>query len=287
MFRNKILFSWSLLSQFQSSRRIECNWKSFERYFAVLLVGFLISYNITAEYIYEKDYEFFSLATINTNICSLFIVPLVFSIDINIYEMKHVNLHHRKLLLYIDLFVFNILLLNIVFELQYGLLTYFIDSTISVNVNDLFTQTTWRAFGFCNKFWISKLMKMFAVKILHHQRCVGPLKCRHVPYLKWCSITRVQVLLWQKRYQQPINNWNDTNLHFKAILLRQQPESNETCFVFHWFLTSMVTSIQPLFEYIQLYSLYGEVFTVKLTPNDTTVVWWRRYTYPLISNKSK
>eukprot|EP01084_Bolivina_argentea_P136118 239753_1 len=162
---------------------IQSKWNSFERYFVIMMIGLFVSYNMAYEYAGDKDYTFYSLAAINMNIRFSFIVPLALSLDINLRN------HHKcknKLLLCTELFVFNILLLNIVFELLYALFVYIIDSE-SVNTNTL-AITIWTLYGFCTKFWISKLMQMFAFKIIYHNYCVRPPKCQKVPVERYLNI---------------------------------------------------------------------------------------------------
>ncbi len=158
---------------------IDSAWNSFERYFVFMMVGYFITYNIAYGYnVMNSEYHFYSLSTISTNIVSLFIVPLALSIDVNFRE-KH-QYKEEERLLFAELFVFNVLLLDVVLQLQYGLLVSFVDST-AINSDDLAVNTLWTFFAFCNKFWLSKLMKMFMYKVLFHDKCVRPPKCQRVP----------------------------------------------------------------------------------------------------------
>ena len=91
-------------------------------------------------------------------------MPIALSIDFNLYWVKRDNVN--KILgiseVYIDIYILNVLLLNILFELQYHLLVYLIETETLLEKTSLIKKTGWEFFGFCSKYWTTRLIKCFS-----------------------------------------------------------------------------------------------------------------------------
>eukprot|EP01084_Bolivina_argentea_P173053 299726_1 len=158
-------------------------WYSFDRQYFMVMLGFLISYNLAYDFFVKKQKWnngwTHIMANLFDDIFVCIVIPLVLSIDYNL-KSKYEKVDRYKWRLYVQMYLINVLFLNIIIVLKYNILVYLIEETTFSEGMSVSRSAGWSIYGFCNNYLMSRLIKMFGTKILFHDWKARPPKCEKI-----------------------------------------------------------------------------------------------------------